>query len=86
MLRASLQTGAVGADGPTDRPAQPAALDPLQCRLLTLLADGADDRSAAEELGISERTVRRHVARISQAVGGRTRFQTAVLAAQRGWV
>lgn len=54
--------------------------------LLTLLFDGSTDESAAAQLGISVRTVRRTVADIMNRLGARSRFQAGAKAADRGWL
>lgn len=57
-----------------------------ELRLLRLLQLGVTDGAIARELGISERTVTRRVARLQEVLGVRTRFQLGAQAAQRGWV
>ncbi|TWD73124.1 regulatory LuxR family protein [Kribbella amoyensis] len=57
-----------------------------EVKLLTLLASGATDKAASRALGWSERTVQRHVMRLSQRVGARTRFQLAMEATRRDWI
>lgn len=52
--------------------------------LLALLAAGCTDESAADQLGISVRTIRRRVARIMARLGARSRFQAGVRAASLG--
>lgn len=54
--------------------------------LLSLLAGGHTDAAAAEELGISVRTVRRLVAGMMDRLGARSRFMAGVKAAHRGWL
>lgn len=55
-------------------------------QLLAYLAAGLTDASIARELGVSERTVGRRVARLQDRVGARSRFQLATQAARRGWI
>jgi DNA-binding CsgD family transcriptional regulator len=57
-----------------------------EVKLLTLLASGATDKAASRALGWSERTVQRHVMRLSQRVGAQTRFQLAMEATRRDWI
>ncbi|MFJ2610227.1 LuxR C-terminal-related transcriptional regulator [Streptomyces sp. NPDC091279] len=45
-----------------------------------LLGTGLGNRRLANELRISERTVKAHIARIIEKLGHQTRLQTAVLA------
>lgn len=54
--------------------------------MLRLLALGATDESAAAQLGISVRTVRRMVADLMNRLGARSRFQAGAKAATRGWL
>lgn len=54
--------------------------------LLTLLADGYTDESAAARLGVSVRTVRRMVSDLMHRLGARSRFQAGAKAAGRGWL
>jgi DNA-binding CsgD family transcriptional regulator len=69
----------------SDLPAA-AELDPRQLKLLCLLMSGSTDESAAAELGISVRTVRRLVADIMNRLGARSRFQAGAKAVDRGWL
>lgn len=64
---------------------------PAECQsgdrlLLVVLTSGVRDQSAAEQLGVSVRTYRRHVADLMGRLGATTRFQAAVRAAERGWI
>jgi DNA-binding NarL/FixJ family response regulator len=54
--------------------------------LLKLLVQGATDEQVGRRLGVSMRTVRRIVAKLSEQVGASGRFELGVRAAQRGWV
>ncbi|KUH39233.1 MULTISPECIES: helix-turn-helix domain-containing protein [Streptomyces] len=47
--------------------------------VLLLLGTGLGNRELARELGIAERTVKAHVARIVEKLGQQTRLQAAVL-------
>lgn len=76
---------AAGSDG-AGGPAPDRDLPPDEERLLILLAAGATDRSAARALGWSERTVQRHITRLTHRLGVRTRFQVAMEATRRGWI
>jgi DNA-binding NarL/FixJ family response regulator len=64
----------------------PVVLDAEQVAVLALLARGLSDRAVAAELDISERTLRRRLAGAMDALGARTRFQAAALAAKHGWI
>ncbi|HVW44752.1 MAG TPA: helix-turn-helix domain-containing protein [Amycolatopsis sp.] len=54
--------------------------------LLRLLAAGATDNAAADELGISVRTVRRVMSDLMDRLGARSRFMAGAKAADRGWL
>ncbi|MFJ9448527.1 LuxR C-terminal-related transcriptional regulator [Kitasatospora sp. NPDC101235] len=55
-------------------------------QLLTYLSAGLTDESIARELGVSERTVARRIARLQEVLGAQTRFQLGVQASRRGWL
>jgi DNA-binding NarL/FixJ family response regulator len=55
-------------------------------QLLTLMATGATDRAVARELGLSERTVHRRIARLQVLLGAQSRFQLGVLASVKQWL
>ncbi|WP_447007980.1 helix-turn-helix domain-containing protein [Saccharothrix isguenensis] len=61
-------------------------LAPQARQLLVLMATGATDRAIARELGLSERTLCRRIARLQAKLGVRTRFQLGVLAATNDWL
>lgn len=48
---------------------------PLTGRMVALLVDGLVDREIAHRLGVSQRTVSRHVAEAMDTAGARSRFQ-----------
>ncbi len=54
--------------------------------LLSLLAAGLTDDAIARELGVSERTVGRRVARLEEILGAASRFQLGLQAARHGWL
>ena len=61
------------------------ALTPREREVLGLLAEGRSNRSIAEELGISEGTVKAHVKAILRKLGAESRVAAAVLAVERGF-
>ncbi|SOF02418.1 Sugar-specific transcriptional regulator TrmB [Streptomyces sp. OV198] len=65
---------------PTPRP------DERTREVLRLMATGMKDDSIARALGISRRTVQKHVSDAGTALGAKTRFQIGLLAAERGWL
>ncbi|MYX39151.1 MULTISPECIES: helix-turn-helix transcriptional regulator [unclassified Streptomyces] len=54
--------------------------------ILHLMATGMKDDAIARVLGVSRRTVQKHVSEAGTALGARTRFQIALLARERGWL
>jgi hypothetical protein len=55
-------------------------------RLLAMLASGCTDETAARELGVSVRHLRRRISRLMLVLGARSRFEAGVEAARRGWL
>ncbi|WP_308405242.1 LuxR C-terminal-related transcriptional regulator [Streptomyces sp. B93] len=66
--------------------AAPDPLSALDRRLLSLLVAGIADKAIATQIGLSRRTVQRHVQRMMQLAGATTRTQLAWQAAGRGWL
>ena len=64
----------------------PSALSPLHRRILELLATGVSDDKIAELLGISRRTLSRHLEQLTNRAGALTRFQLALHAARECWL
>jgi len=54
--------------------------------LLQLLALGGTDEAVARSMGVSVRTVRRHVSLLLDKLEATSRFQAGVQAARRGWL
>ncbi|MGW7285080.1 helix-turn-helix transcriptional regulator [Streptomyces sp. NPDC054847] len=54
--------------------------------ILHLMATGMKDETIARVLRVSRRTVQKHVSYVGAALGARTRFQIALMAAERGWL
>ena len=65
--------------------AVPAASE-LDRSVLMLMSSGVKDEAAARQLGISDRTYRRHVADILLRLRASSRFQAGVEAVRRGWL
>ncbi|MEU1199983.1 helix-turn-helix domain-containing protein [Streptomyces sp. NPDC005813] len=63
-----------------------AQIDERTHEILQLMATGMKDHSIARALGISRRTVQKHVSDAGSALGAQTRFQIGLLAAERGWL
>ncbi|MET7309808.1 helix-turn-helix domain-containing protein [Streptomyces sp. NPDC005134] len=63
--------------------------DPLSAtdrRLLSLLVAGVADKAIASQMGLSRRTVQRHIQQLMTFADAATRMQLAWQAARRGWV
>ena len=61
-------------------------LEPIERRLLALLATGAADDTIARTRGISRRTFFRYLERLMNRTGASTRFQLALHAARENWL
>ena len=61
-------------------------LTPRETEVLTLLADGASNKAIADELNISEHTVKFHVASIFGKFGVNTRTEAVTQALRRGLI
>jgi DNA-binding NarL/FixJ family response regulator len=69
-----------------DEPEPVEALTTREREVLQLLADGLSNRRVGEELGISEHTVKFHVAAIYGKLGASSRAQLIRRAARRGLI
>lgn len=58
----------------------------IQTAILHELAEGRTDEAIARRLGISSRTLRRHLAQLFEDLGVETRFQLGITAVRRGLV
>ncbi|GAA4830336.1 helix-turn-helix transcriptional regulator [Kitasatospora terrestris] len=61
-------------------------LTPTERHLLRLLGTGATDDTAGQRLGISTRTVRRHMASIMERLDATSRFEAGIKATHKGWL
>jgi DNA-binding CsgD family transcriptional regulator len=61
-------------------------LPPEQDQVLRLLMTGLTDQAISRHLGISERTVRRHVSTLTERLGATNRVTLAAAAVRDGWV
>ncbi|MFB8243290.1 LuxR C-terminal-related transcriptional regulator [Kitasatospora purpeofusca] len=73
----------LGAATPDD-PAT--GLTPTERDLLRLLGSGLTDDAAGQRLGISSRTVGRHMASIMERLNATSRFEAGIKAAQHSWL
>jgi AraC-like DNA-binding protein len=55
-------------------------------KILTHLGGGVTDEAIARELGVSERTVARRIARLQEVLGAQIRYQLGVEVGRRGWL
>ncbi|MGH3859494.1 helix-turn-helix transcriptional regulator [Actinokineospora sp.] len=80
-----LWSKAVPLDGDSAAPRQgePSRRDR---RLLALMATGMKDRAIARTLGITERTLSRHIHELMTSLEADTRFQAGMQAFHRGWL
>ncbi|MFF7590943.1 LuxR C-terminal-related transcriptional regulator [Kitasatospora purpeofusca] len=62
------------------------SLTPTERELLRLLSSGLTDDAAGQRLGISSRTVGRHMSSIMERLGAGSRFEAGIKAAQNGWL
>ncbi|MYT24175.1 HTH domain-containing protein, partial [Streptomyces sp. SID7760] len=64
----------------------PCNLQPVHRRIVELLSTGVTDDTIAELLGISRRTLSRHIEAMNTRAGSATRFQLALYAARHSWI
>ncbi|MCX5166481.1 helix-turn-helix domain-containing protein [Streptomyces antibioticus] len=64
----------------------PSPLSPVDQKLLSLLVAGVTDKAIASQLGLSRRTVQRHIQRMMELADAETRMQLAWYAARRAWL
>lgn len=70
---------------PSGPPARAASLTEREGEILLLVAQGLSNRAIAEQLVVSERTVRSHVSAILQKLHLNSRTQAALYALKEGW-
>jgi DNA-binding CsgD family transcriptional regulator/sugar-specific transcriptional regulator TrmB len=73
----------LGATTPQD---SATGLTDTERELLHLLGSGRTDEAAGQRLGISTRTVSRHMASIMERLNATSRFEAGIKAAQKGWL
>ncbi|MFE0701600.1 LuxR C-terminal-related transcriptional regulator [Streptomyces sp. NPDC058872] len=69
------------------RPEDPrTSLTPTEREILRLLGAGFTDDAVGQRLGISSRTIGRHMSSIMERLGAGSRFEAGIKAAQKGWL
>jgi DNA-binding NarL/FixJ family response regulator len=76
----------LAADAEEDDAAIVEPLTPREIEVLELLAEGLSNKAIAVELGVSDQTVKFHVASISGKLGAANRTDAVRLAARRGLI
>ena len=76
------QATPVGAADPAAR----AGLSTTEKQVLAILCQADKDELGAREMSVSVRTFRKYVADLMLKLGAANRFQTALLAKERGWI
>lgn len=84
QLRQAVETVAAGKPWGLDKVTSP--LSDREQEVLLLLTQGLRDRDIAQQLHISERTVKFHLNNVLTKLGARTRYQSLYQALQQGWL
>ncbi|MGE5674349.1 MAG: response regulator [Mycobacterium leprae] len=63
-----------------------APLSPQQLAILKLVAQGHSNREIADQVGLSENTVKGHVGEILHKLEAKNRVEAAIRATERGWI
>ena len=66
--------------------AESAKLSPVQGSSLRLMVAGLTDTAIGRQLGISQRTVRRHISAVLELMGVDNRITAAAVAVREGWI
>jgi NarL family two-component system response regulator YdfI len=75
-----------GADSPDGKAGAEGGLSERELEVLALVADGRRSKEIAFLLGITERTVKAHLASIYNKLGVDSRAAAIAIAAQKGWL
>lgn len=86
LTRAMSSAGSGGAASPERDPRDDSPLSARENEVLEAIASGHTSRSAAEALGISERTIKAHLTSVFDKFGVDTRAAAIAFAAERGWL
>jgi two-component system, NarL family, response regulator DegU len=68
------------------RTTQPCPLTPRELEILAGVAEGCSNRTIGELLGISEQTVKNHLAKVLQRLRAPDRTAAVVIALRQGWL
>jgi DNA-binding NarL/FixJ family response regulator len=90
-LRAAILAVAAGATVFPEAALHPAGTglrqpSPREAEILVLVADGGSNSEVAARLGISDKTVETHLARLFARYGVASRTQLAIMADRHGWL
>lgn len=69
-----------------NRRSSPNPLTPRELEILARVAEGCSNRTIAESYGISEQTVKNHLAKILQRLQVPDRTAAVVMALRNGWL
>lgn len=86
QLRQAVETVAQGKSWGLDKTPQASPLSDREQEVLLLLTQGLRDRDIAQQLHISERTVKFHLNNVLTKLGSRTRYQALHQAICSGWI
>lgn len=81
VLMARVRTGSGAAADRSEAP-----LSPQQLSILKYVAQGHSNREIADKMGLSENTVKGHVAEILHRLGVKNRVEAAIQASEKGWL
>ena len=68
------------------RTTEPCPLTPRELEILAGVAEGCSNRTVGEQLGISEQTVKNHLAKVLQRLRAPDRTAAVVIALRQGWL
>jgi NarL family two-component system response regulator YdfI len=71
---------------PTARPALVEELTPREIEVLRMLAEGSGNRQIAEQMGISDHTIKFHISSILDKLGASTRTEAVTLGIRMGLI
>jgi len=81
VLMARVRSGPAAGNDRSDLP-----LSPQQLAIVRYVAQGHSNREIADTMGLSENTVKGHVAEILHRLGVKNRVEAAIQASAKGWL